>query len=223
MWDVCLDLCLGQRAVLALLKRGQLVGIRLPKRGRSRWGEWRILDPSEQFARYIQESKRHVEHAPLLSSRELAEVLGVRPGTIRQLKKRGRIQGKKVGNTTLYTAAEVRRFVFNKKRGNERNGRQMYSPILAGWLRRILETDECVAGQVFGELLEQVVPIPAPDKSGYIIELWHHFDAINDLLRYAKRGEDFFSAVKKLDRHKQYFAPMPDRDFIKCLKAARRD
>jgi hypothetical protein len=217
-----MDLCLGERAVLSLLKRGLLVGIRLPRRGRSRWGEWRILDPSEQFARYIQESKRHVEHVPLLSSRELAEVLGVTPGAIRQLKKRGQIHGKKLGNAAMYSAAEVRRFVFSKKRGSQRNGRQMYSPILANWLRGVLEEDEHIEAQVLTELLERVVPIPAPDKSGYITELWHHFDAINDLLQSAKRGEGFFSAVKKLDSHKQYFEPMADRDLIQSVKAARR-
>jgi hypothetical protein len=51
--------------------------------------------------------------------------------------------------------------------------------------------------------VEEVVAIPLPEKSGYITELWHHFDVINDLLLSARRGEDFFSAVKKLDRHKQ--------------------
>ena len=70
--------------------------------------------------------------------------------------------------------------------------------------------------------MDEVVSIPAPDKSGYITELWHHFDAINDLLLSARRGENFFAAVRKLKRHEQYFHPMADRDFIQCLKAARR-
>jgi hypothetical protein len=91
--QVCFELRLGECTVVSLLKRGSLVGIWLPKHGRSRWGEWRILDPGEQFSRYLQESRRHVEHVPLLSSRELPEVLGVKPGTIRQMKKHGQIRG----------------------------------------------------------------------------------------------------------------------------------
>jgi hypothetical protein len=128
-----------------------------------------------------------------------------------------------VGHATLYTAAsEVRRFVFNKKRGNQRNSRKMYCPILARWFHGILAADENVGGEILRELLEQTVTIRVPDKSGYITELWHHFDAINDLLLSARRGEDFFSAAKKLDRHKQYFQPIADRDLIQCLKAVRR-
>jgi hypothetical protein len=96
----------------------------------------------------------------------------------------------------------------------------MYSPILVGWLRRILKEDEHIEARVLTELLEQVMPIPASDKSGYITELWHHFDAINDLLLSARRGENFFQAVRKLKRHEQYLRPMADRDLIRSLKAA---
>jgi hypothetical protein len=207
LFETCMELRLGERAVLALLRRGLLVGYRLPRRGRHKWGEWRILDPGAQFSRYIQESKRPVEHVQMLSSRELAEVLGVKPGTIRQMKKRGQIQGKKVGKTTLYSAGEVRRFVFNKERSDRGSGRQMYSPILAKWLRGILQKDEHIGGQVLGELLDHVVAIPAPDKSCYITELWDHFGAISDLLRSARRREDFSSAFKKLKPFGHQYQP----------------
>src|SRR4051794_38789836 len=107
--EVCFELRLGDRAVRKMLEHGVLVGYRVPVRTRDRkrlgpHGHWRILDPGARFALYIEQSKRHIEHVPLASGREVAEVAGVTPAAIRQLKKRGRIHGNQVGNKTFYTA-----------------------------------------------------------------------------------------------------------------------
>jgi excisionase family DNA binding protein len=147
------------------------------------------------------ESKRHVEHVPLLSGREVAEALSIKPATVRQLKKRGHLRGSRVGNTTLFTAAEVRRFLFRRER-SKRSGRRMYSPILAEWLRRLVDQDAEVNVRVLDTLLRQAVFIPEPMKSRYITQLWDHFDAINELIQSAQAGRDipakFLNSMPKI-------------------------
>jgi hypothetical protein len=197
LFEVCEELRLGPRPVRRLIRRGQLVGYRLPRSGRNQWGQWRILDPGAKFARYVDEVNRHVEHVPLLSGREVAEVLGVTPNAVRQLKRRRRLRGTKVGMNTLYTAGEVRRFLFKRERISRQGARKVYSPILATWARGLVKQDEQVGVQVLDSLLRAAVPIPEPARSQYIVEVWDHFDAINSLLRSARTGEDIASAVKK--------------------------
>jgi hypothetical protein len=73
------------------------------------------------------------------------------------------------------------------------------------WLRGLAALDEHVTVQVFGEMLSQVVGIPEPEKSRYLIELWWHFDLIDDLLRSARLGEKADSAIKGArSRHRLY-------------------
>jgi hypothetical protein len=195
--ETCFELRMGGRAVLSLIRSGQLVGFRLPKRGRNRGGAWRILYPGLRFARYLEECKRHVEHVPLLTGREAAELLAVTPAAIRQLKRRRRLRGTKVGPVTLFTAAEIRRFLFQREKASRQGSRKMYSPILATWLRRLVAQDELIDVQVLDGLLHEAVGIREPGKSQYIVEIWGHFDAINELLRSARLGEDIAHAVKK--------------------------
>jgi hypothetical protein len=187
--EICCELRMGGRAVLSLIRRGQLVGFRLPKRGRNKFGAWRILYPGPRFARYLEECKRHVEHVPLLSGREVAEILNVTPAAVRQLKKRRRLQGTRVGMATLYTAAEIRKFLFTRESRSRRGGTGMYSPILAAWARGLAEQDEAAGVHTLDSLLREAITIPEPAKSRYIVEVWDHFDAINSLIRAAKTGE----------------------------------
>jgi hypothetical protein len=195
--ETCNELRMGGRAVRSLIRRGQLVGFRLPKQGQNRFGAWRILYPGPRFARYLEECKRHVEHVPLLSGREVAELLAVTPGAIRQLKRRQQLRGTRVGMTTFYTVAEVRRFLFKRERVSRQGARMAYSPILATWARGLAKQDEYVGVQVLDSLLREAVAIPEPAKSRYIVEVWAHFDAINALLRSARLGEDLAEAAKK--------------------------
>src|SRR5262249_35819304 len=150
------------------------------KRGK-RTGAIRILYPGPRLARFIEDSKRHLEHVPLLSCREVSEAVSMKPATIRQLKKRGHLRGSRVGNATLFTAAEVRRFLIKRERG-KKTERQTYSPILADWLRRLVDRAAEIDVQVLDTLLRQTVSVPEPNKSFYVSELWKHFDAINSLL-----------------------------------------
>ncbi len=197
IFDVCAELRLSRRAVLNMLRHRQLVGYRLPRSGRNSWGEWRILDPSAAFARYVSESRRHIEHVPLLSTQETAELLSVSPAAIRQLKRRGCLHGTKVGTATLYSAAEIRRFLLRREKRSRQGKRRVYSPILATWARGLAQRDENVGVQVLDSLLHQAIAIPEPAKSRYVTEIWEHFDAINSLVRSARTGEDIGSAVKK--------------------------
>jgi hypothetical protein len=206
--EACFELRVGPRALQKMLKNGVLVGYRVPvwRRGHNRmgpWGRWRILDPGHKFAQHIAEARRHLEHVPLLSGREVAEVLGVTPGAIRQLKKRKRLCGVALNHQTLYTAREIRRFLFRR----EKQGRQSYSPILVRWLRALVAQDEHVAVQVLDEMLSHVVAIPEPEKSRYLVELWWHFDMVNDLVRSARLGDTADSAIEGARSRQRLHSP----------------
>jgi len=170
-----------------MLRSGRLVGYKVPDSpSRGKMGAWRILNPGHKFARYIEESKRHLEHVPLLSGGETAEILGVKPGTVRQMKKRRQLQGKADGNKTLYSVQQIRRLLWERERRAGRQGRRSYSPILVTWARGLVTQDTPVQAQALDELLRQAVGVPEPAKSCYVVGLWRHFDAVNSLLLSAR-------------------------------------
>jgi len=198
--ETCIELRLGGKAVRNMIRQGRLVGYQVPlsyqdAKRRGKMGSWRILDPGVKFARYIEESKRNLEHVPLLSGREAAEVLGVQSGSVRQLKKRGRLQGQRTPNGTLFSVQELRRFLL--RRENKAEGRKHYSPILGRWAQGLVARDTSVQAEVLDELLTQAVGLADPQKSRYVVEVWRHFDAINSLLRSAALWEDIAQAVNK--------------------------
>jgi hypothetical protein len=195
-----LELGLGRKAVLNMLRNGRLVGYQVPlsrrdPKSKGKFGAWRILDPGAKFARHLKESERHLEHVPLLSGREVAEVLGVKPGTIRQQKRRGRLQGSETPSGTLYTVEELRRLLL--RRESKAKGPKLYSPILGRWAQGLVAQDATVQAEVLDELLKQAVGLAESVKSRYIVEVWRHFDAVNSLLRSVKLGEDVTLAISK--------------------------
>jgi len=195
-----LELGLGRRAILNMLRSGRLVGYQVPLRrgdpkSKGKMGAWRILDPGAKFARHLEESKRHLEHIPLLNGREVAELLGLKSGTIRQLKKRGQLHGEATPSGTLYTVEELRRFLLRRESKTE--GRKLYRPILGRWARGIIAEDVWAQAEVLDELLKQAVGLEEPLKSKYVVKIWEHFDAVNSLLRSARLGEDVALAVSK--------------------------
>lgn len=185
-----LELGLGVKAVRTMLRHGLLVGYQVPgSQSRRKKGAWRILNPGAKFARYLEESKRRCEHVPLLSGREVAEILGVRPSAIRQLKKRHRIEGKLVGRTTVYSVEAVRHLLKQRER-KIASDRKLYSPTLATWARGLVSQDSSLQAQALDEMFRQLVRVPEPAKSRYILELWQLFDAVNSLLRSASLKRD---------------------------------
>jgi len=190
--DASQEFRLSPRGVLNLVKSGQLVAVRLTKRSK-RTGAIRILYPGPRLAPLIAESESRIERIPLLSGHDVAEVLSVKPATVRQLKKRGHLHGYKAGNAIFYPAAEIRRYLREKER-NKSAGKRLYSPILADWLRRLIEGDAEIDVQVLDTLLRQAVGLSEPLKSMYITKVWDHFDAINSLVQLAKNtGEGIVS------------------------------
>lgn len=198
--QTCMELGLGRRAILSMLRNGRLVAYQVPPsrrepKSRGKFGAWRILNPGAKFARHLKESERHLEHVPLLNGREVAEVLGVKSGTIRQLKKRGQLQGQATPNGTLYTVEELRRHLL--RRESKAEGRKLYSPTLGRWAQALVSQDATVQAEVLDELLKQAVGLAEPLKSKYVVELWQHFDAVDSLLRSARLGEDLTLAISK--------------------------
>lgn len=198
--EACIELRLGAKAVQRMLRDGRLVAYQVPPsrrdpKSRGKFGAWRILDPGAKFTRHLKDSERHLEHVPLLNGREAAEVLGVKPGTIRQLKKRGQLQGRATPDGTLYTVQELRRLLL--RRESKAEGGKLYSPTLGRWAQALVSQDVSIQAEVLDELLKQAVGLTEPLKSQYLVELWQHFDAVNSLLRSAKLGEDIALAARK--------------------------
>lgn len=198
--ETCVELRLAGKAVRNMLRSGLLVGYQVPLRrrdpkSRGKFGAWRILNPGAKFSRHLKESERHLEHVPLLNGREAAEVLGVKPGTIRQLKKRGLLQGMATPSGTLYTVQELRRFLL--RRESKAWGPKLCSPILGRWAQGLVAQDTSVQAEVLDELLKRAVGLAEPLKSKYVVEVWQHFDGVNSLLRSARLGEDLTLAISK--------------------------
>jgi hypothetical protein len=189
--ETCMELRLGGKAVRSMLNRGILVGYQVPRsrgdnRAKSKMGAWRILNPGEKFVRYLHESNRRLEHVPLFSGTEVAEILGVKPGTIRQLKRRGLLKGEASDGRTLYSVRELRRFLRRRELKSQKAGRRLYSPILIHWARGLVQNDSSVQARALNDLLNEAVPLPGSIKSHYVVKLWEHFDAVNALLQAVK-------------------------------------
>ena len=177
-----------------MLREGILVGYWVPKLGENgtcRKGAWRILDPGIKFTRYLEDSRRHIEHVPLLSGREVAQVLQVTSSAIRQLRRRKRIEGQKVRKTVLYTAAEIRKVLFERERRSGRRKRTSYSPVLVRWLEQILGANQWAEAEALNQLLWQTVTLPEPERCHYVVLLWEQFERLNEMIREIKsKGAD---------------------------------
>jgi hypothetical protein len=215
--ETCMELRLAGKAVRNMLRSGLLVGYQVPLRhrdpkSRGKFGAWRILNPGAKFARHLKESERHLEHVVLLNGREVAEVLGLKSGTIRQLKKRGQLRGQSTPNGTLYTVEELRRFLL--RRESKAEGRKLYSPTLGRWAQALVSQDATVQAEVLDELLKQAVGLAEPLKSKYVVEVWQHFDGVNSLLRSARLGEDLALAINKAKPKQLDLQPLLPRTHV---------
>src|SRR5579864_1610140 len=132
MAEVQAELRMGPDGVRALLKKNLLVGLNPGQQGTG----WRILDPSEKLREHLVEPG--LERFPLITTKELAEVLGVTTITVT-----GHVYKKHLkphpgyarnGSTVLFTPKEVRRFLAYRER-RKGPGSRSYSKTLVRWLK----------------------------------------------------------------------------------------
>ncbi|GAC1680205.1 MAG: hypothetical protein NVS9B5_12550 [Terriglobales bacterium] len=95
----------------------------------------------------------------------------------------------------LYTAAEIRRLLFERDRSSRDGKRNSYSRILVKWLENIVSNNEWVGAEALNQLLRQAIALPEPQKSRFVVRLWDQFDRLNEMLREIKREADLSAAI----------------------------
>src|SRR5271155_2623822 len=171
------ELRVGQKTAKSLIKKGLVVGLNTPS-------GWRILDPSEKLREHLVEPE--LERFPLLTIKEVAEVLGVAPSTIA-----GHVWNKHLkphpgfnrnGANQLFAPKEIRRFLAYRE-GRKGPGNQSYSRTLVRWLKAYLAENSRSVAQELDAVIAEAVPLPEPERSRFISLLWEEFDRIQDLLK----------------------------------------
>jgi hypothetical protein len=179
MAEVQAELRVGRTTVNSLIKKGLLVGVNCGEHGLG----WRILDPSEKLREHLVEPE--LERFPLIAVRELSEVLGLSPATIR-----GHVWEKhlkplhgynKNGSTMLFSPKEIRKFLAYRE-GRRGQGSRSYSRTLVRWLKAYLEENSRAVAKELDKVIAEAVPLAEPERSKYISLIWDQFDRVQDLL-----------------------------------------
>jgi hypothetical protein len=182
--ELAIELSVDVSVVETLHKQGKIKGIGTGKNAR-------YLDPGPELAREAQ--GRRLEYFSMITSRELAEILGIVPSQVRKLAALGQIVPTEIqpngrGTRAFYNVAELRRVLAEREKRSG-PGRKTYSSVLVKWVRGWLATRQSPV-QVLDELIHQVASkVPDPEKTVMIKELWDLFDRVNDLMAMCDRYE----------------------------------
>jgi hypothetical protein len=181
--ELAIELGIDHETVLALHKQGKIAGIG------TNAATMRYLDPGPELARQTQQKR--LEYFPVITTRELAEILGISQGQVRKDAAYGVIEATEIvpngrGKRAFYDVATVRKILAEreKRRGP---GRKTYSTILIKWVRGWLMSQKTQV-QVLDELIRKVAAqVPDPEKTAMIKELWDLFDRVNEILEVCDR------------------------------------
>jgi len=188
--EACLELRLGRITVLRMLREKTLLGVRVSTGNPKTTAQWRIFPPSEKMRRLILEREEHLLHVPLLSSHEVAAVLKVKPCTVRFYVKTGHLKPavSRPGQLSLFTAAEVRRFLWYRERYH-RKGRKVYSAWLRDFLTAVLEKESAPSVQQLESLVAQVMSyLPREEREPLLPVFWKALEQINEVLRRVREA-----------------------------------
>lgn len=182
--ELCFKLRISDDCARGLLAEKRLTGMRL------RNGEWRIVDPGQRFERYIQEMDEHLVHVPLLSSQEVATILGKHPVYVRALVKQKKLipatqEGKRRLNR--FTVAEVRRFLISRQKIKHHQGCCVKIELLIQWAKQFLEQPnaESVPATVdeIDQMVTQILKLREPDRSRSLQALFLKLDKTDQIVR----------------------------------------
>ena len=183
--EACLELRLSRITVLRLLRQGVLLGVRTDSRNPKKNSQWRIYPPSEKMKRILAEQDEHHLHVPLFTAQEVGKVLGIQACTVRKFVQLGRLHqvSQGPGLPSLFTAAEVRRFIWYRERLH-RQGRKIYSPWLVKFLTAVLQAETAPAVQQLEWLVAQVMTyLPGEEREALLPNFWKALEQINEVLR----------------------------------------
>lgn len=170
------ELRISKDAVKKLLKRQRLVGIEITT------GHWRILDPSPRLRQYLIDQP--VERFPFLTRNELAEVLGIKPCSVKWHVQEGHVTPVKIEGAThrVFSVSQVRQLIAHRE-GLLGRWKHNYSTFLVKWLKSFLADDLESNAEAISAMLDSAVRLPEPEKSQKVVEIWALVDRLNALLK----------------------------------------
>lgn len=174
------ELRISKDAVKKLLKRQRLVGIEITP------GHWRILDPSPRLRQYL--TDKPIERFPFLTRHELAEVLAIKPCSVKWHVQEGHVTPVKIEGSThrVFTVRQVRELIAHRE-GMLGRWKYNYSAFIVQWLKSFLADDLESNAEAISAMLDSAIKIPEPKRSEVIVKLWALIDEINRLLRECSR------------------------------------
>jgi len=164
--------------VYRLLRQKMLIGYKLPAQV-----GWRIIDPTPALRRFLVEPE--LDRVPLLSSAEVAEIVGVHQRTVQQWMTEGRLvptRGRTKAQGAGISAAELRRFLADFT-GRKGRGKKVYLKPIVDWAKAYLEGDQAKVAKVIDAIIKEAVFLPEPERSETMHRLLLLFDEANQLLR----------------------------------------
>lgn len=132
--------------IVHLIKLGVLQGFKLGH-------EWRIYNPGWDIVNSMRNEQAVLDNAPLLRTDAAAELLGVKPPTLKEWRVKGKLPGYRFNHVFYFSVAALRKRAqeidrWNKKRGVSRE-------TIKEWARKRLNTTETGQGED-----------PRPDPTG---------------------------------------------------------
>ena len=183
------------KRLLSLIRAGHIGAINI---GTPEQPSFRILDPAPEIKRHLIAIPQ-MEEFPVISSRELAELIGVSQEQIRWLVHQKMLVPTGKSRSLFFTAKEVRRYLARRERTAGQR-KFTYSRILVDWMRDYIRELK-PNGEIMNALINEAVDLPEPERSARITELWNHFDRVNAILKYC--------LIKSKERQPQ--APSPEQ------------
>lgn len=201
--ELCVKFRISYDTATEMLKQGLLTGIRLPKKGGK--GDWRVVDPGAQFEDYLQSLHERLLHVPLLSTREVAEVVGTHFIYILDRVKQGKIKpearyGKK--RELRFTVAEVRRFMWETHRLARPRRCEVKIEQLIRWAKQRLEPLRAAPAPEKDEmeaLVDQILRLPEPARSQSLQALFRKLDKVQLIVQAATKQPQKESPAQTLE------------------------
>ena len=189
MAELCIKLRISDDAARRMLKDGKLVGMKLAT------GEWRVVDPGPKFEAYLRGVEEHLLHVPLLTVDEVVAVTGYNYFHVHRLVGQGKLkpEGRTKRTALLFTVAEVRRFLWEKKKLKRPQRYTVKLEQVVRWAIQILapyrEATAAVVKDEMHETAVQILKLPEPVRSQSLAELFQKLDLAQWMVLEASKLE----------------------------------
>lgn len=195
MAELCVKLRISDEAARRMLKAGTLVGIRTARRG-AHGGEWRVVDPGPRFEEYLRSLEDRLTYVPLLSTREVAEVCGIKNFIyIHELVKKGKLKpegrdGKR--KVLLFSVATVRKFMWETQRLSRPRRYDVKIAQLVQWAKQRLEQPPGASSPAgpdpLEETIDRILKLPEPARSQSLLAIFRKLDKVQLMVQATRNS-----------------------------------